>query len=221
MTPKHYASDVGAQPSGGDIATAAVVDTGCNADSRGYDNPAPLVEITSSRNRRSGIGGDIHFAVARCSLGAILVAQRQRGVCAILLGDDAQRLVGELHDRFIGANLIAGDRNFQRLVAKVISFIEAPASGLDLPLELHGTAFQQRVWHALRNIAPGSTASYSEIARRIGAPNAARAVAQACAANALAVAIPCHRVVRNDGAISGYRWGVQRKRALLAREAKT
>ncbi|MGB6145318.1 MAG: methylated-DNA--[protein]-cysteine S-methyltransferase, partial [Rhodanobacter sp.] len=126
----------------------------------------------------------------------------------------------ELQDRFPRARLIGGDRDYERLVAQVVGFVEAPALGLDLPLDVRGTAFQQRVWQALREIPVGSTASYSEIARRIGAPKASRAVAQACAGNMLAVAIPCHRVVRNDGDLSGYRWGVPRKRALLEREAQ-
>ena len=140
-------------------------------------------------------------------------------MCAILLGDDPDALVRDLQDRFPKARLIGGDAGFEQLVARVVGFVEAPALGLDLPLDVRGTAFQQRVWQALRDIPAGATATYSEIAGRIGAPKAVRAVAQACASNGLAVAIPCHRVVRNDGALAGYRWGVQRKRALLDREA--
>ena len=143
-----------------------------------------------------------------------------KGVCAILLGDDPDGLVRDLQDRFPNANLIGGDRGFEGLVAKVVGFVEAPGIGLDLPLDVRGTAFQQRVWQALREIPAGKTASYTEVARRIGKPKAVRAVARACAANKIAVAIPCHRVVTNDGALSGYRWGVERKRALLEREAK-
>jgi AraC family transcriptional regulator of adaptative response/methylated-DNA-[protein]-cysteine methyltransferase len=139
-------------------------------------------------------------------------------VCAILLGDDPDALVRDLQDRFPKAQLIGADRDFERLVATVVGFVEAPTQGLDLPLDMRGTAFQQRVWQALRKIPSGSTASYAEIAQRIGQPKAVRAVAQACASNRIAVAIPCHRVVRNDGALSGYRWGVERKRALLERE---
>ena len=162
---------------------------------------------------------EIRFAVRECSLGSVLVASSDRGVCAILLGDDPAALRRELRDRFPRACLTSGDAAFGRMVATVAGFVEAPRRGLDLPLDLQGTAFQQRVWQALREIPAGRTASYADIARRIGAPKAVRAVAQACAANAIAVAIPCHRVVRNDGAISGYRWGVERKRALLQREA--
>jgi AraC family transcriptional regulator of adaptative response/methylated-DNA-[protein]-cysteine methyltransferase len=161
---------------------------------------------------------EIRFVIGQCSLGAILVAQNARGVCAILMGDDPEVLVRTLQERFSGARLIGGDPAFGALAASVISFVEAPRLGLDLPLDARGTAFQQRVWRTLRDIPPGATASYAEIARRIGAPRSVRAVAGACAANPVAVAIPCHRVVRSDGALSGYRWGIDRKRALLARE---
>jgi AraC family transcriptional regulator of adaptative response/methylated-DNA-[protein]-cysteine methyltransferase len=147
------------------------------------------------------------------------VAQGERGVCAILLGDDPDQLARDLQDRFPHADLIGGDAGFEGLVAKVVGFVEAPKLGLDLPLDVQGTAFQQRVWQALREIPAGATASYAEVANRIGAPKSVRAVAQACGANPLAVAIPCHRVVRTDGGLSGYRWGVERKRALLEREA--
>jgi AraC family transcriptional regulator, regulatory protein of adaptative response / methylated-DNA-[protein]-cysteine methyltransferase len=164
-------------------------------------------------------GESIRFAVGKCSLGSILVAATEKGICAILLGDDPGALVRDLQDRFPKAQLIGGHKDFEQLMAKVVSFIAAPSLGLDLPLDVRGTAFQQRVWQALRAIPAGSTASYIEIAERIGAPKAVRAVAQACASNAIAVAIPCHRVVRNDGALSGYRWGVERKRVLLDREA--
>lgn len=162
---------------------------------------------------------EIRFAIGECSLGAILVAASARGVCAILIGDDPDRLARDLQDRFPRAVLIGGDVDFERIVATVVGFVEAPALGLDLPLDIRGTAFQQRVWQALREIPAGQTASYAEIARRIDAPKAVRAVAGACAANRLAVAIPCHRAVRNDGQLSGYRWGIERKRALLDREA--
>jgi len=162
---------------------------------------------------------EIRFAVGECSLGSILVARSDKGVCAILLGDDPDSLARELQDRFPQARLIGGDAGFGDFVAKVVGLVEAPDSGLDLPLDPRGTAFQQRVWQALREIPAGKTASYADIAHRIGLPKSVRAVAQACAANAIAVAIPCHRVVRSDGALSGYRWGVERKSALLARES--
>jgi AraC family transcriptional regulator of adaptative response/methylated-DNA-[protein]-cysteine methyltransferase len=148
------------------------------------------------------------------------VAASEVGVCAILIGDDPDALARDLQDRFPRAELIGGDPGFEQLVAKVVGLVEAPGLGLDLPLDVRGTAFQQRVWQALRDIPAGRTVSYADLARRIGAPKSVRAVAQACGANALAVAIPCHRVVRNDGALAGYRWGVERKRALLERESR-
>jgi AraC family transcriptional regulator of adaptative response/methylated-DNA-[protein]-cysteine methyltransferase len=204
----------------GSSVTEAIFDAGYNASSRFYESSNQLLGMTPSSYRAGGVDHDIRFAIGECSLGAILVAQSQRGVCAILFGDDPEALARDLQDRFPRANLIGGDRAFEQLVATVVGFVEAPALGLDLPLDVRGTAFQQRVWRALRDIPAGATVSYSEIAQRIGSPRAVRAVAGACAANMLAVAIPCHRVVRNDGGLSGYRWGVERKRALLAREAK-
>jgi len=171
--------------------------------------------------REGGTGNTIRFAIAECSLGSILVASSEKGVCAILMGNDPEALARDLQDQFPKANLIGGDDRYEKLVAKVVGFIEAPRIGLDLPLDIRGTAFQQRVWKELQRIPAGNTVSYSEVANRIGLPSSARAVAQACGANALAVAIPCHRVVRNNGDISGYRWGVDRKRALLARERMT
>lgn len=161
----------------------------------------------------------IRFASGQCALGALLVAHSACGLCAILLGDQPEALLDELRQRFPRDELIGGDADAERLLAQVAGFVEAPRLGLDLPLDLRGTAFQQRVWQALRAIPPGSTVSYAELAERIGSPKAVRAVAGACAANALAVAIPCHRVLRSDGGLSGYRWGVERKRALLDREA--
>jgi AraC family transcriptional regulator of adaptative response/methylated-DNA-[protein]-cysteine methyltransferase len=174
--------------------------------------------MTPTEYRAGGANTKIRFAIGECSLGSILVASTAKGVCAILMGDDPHALARDLQDRFPHAELIGGDTGFEALVANVIGFVEAPSLGLDLPLDVRGTAFQLRVWQALQEIPAGSKASYADIAKRIGAPKAIRAVAGACAANAIAVAIPCHRVVRNDGALGGYRWGVARKRALLARE---
>jgi AraC family transcriptional regulator of adaptative response/methylated-DNA-[protein]-cysteine methyltransferase len=161
----------------------------------------------------------LRFAIGESSLGAILVARSERGVCAILLGDDPEELVRDLRQRFSGITLIGGDTLSKEFVASTVRLVEAPGVKFDLPLDVRGTPFQQQVWQALRDIPVGKTASYSDIANRIGAPRSVRAVAQACGANKLAVAIPCHRVVRNDGALSGYRWGVDRKRALLERES--
>lgn len=177
-----------------------------------------MLGMTPTDFREGGKGTDIFFAIGECSLGSILVAQSARGVCAILIGDDPDRLVQDLEDQFPRANLIGNEPGYEKLMAKVVGFVENPRVGLDLPLDIRGTAFQQRVWNALRQIPPGSTASYVEIARKIGKPKAFRAVAQACGSNRLAVAIPCHRVIRNDGSPSGYRWGVKRKRSLLDRE---
>jgi len=200
--------------------TAAIYGAGFNSSGRFYTAAAQTLGMTPTQFRRGGANTVIRFAVGACSLGAIVVAATEKGVCAILLGDDPERLVRDLQDRFPRAHLIGGDALFEELVAKVVGFIEGPAVGLAVELDVRGTAFQQRVWQALRDIPAGSTASYADIARRLGAPKAVRAVAQACAANAIAVAIPCHRVVRTDGSLAGYRWGVERKRALLDRERK-
>jgi AraC family transcriptional regulator, regulatory protein of adaptative response / methylated-DNA-[protein]-cysteine methyltransferase len=204
----------------GSSVTQALYGAGYNSGGHFYADADQVLGMTPTRYRAGGADTEIRFAIGQCSLGAILVARSERGVCAILLGDEPETLARELQDRFPHATLVGGDADFERCVAQVVGFIEAPAVGLDLPLDVRGTAFQQRVWQALRDIPAGHTASYAEIAGRIGAPKAVRAVALACGANALAVAIPCHRVVRSDGALSGYRWGVERKRALLAREAQ-
>ena len=198
--------------------TDAVYEAGFNSGGRFYATSERVLGMTPTEYRAGGSHAEIHFAVGECSLGSILVAQSAKGVCAILLGDDPDALVRDLQDRFPRAALVGGDERFERLVARVVGFVEAPALGLDLPLDVQGTAFQQRVWQALREIPPGTTVSYAEMAARIGSPASVRAVAQACAANRLAVAIPCHRVVKRDGALSGYRWGVERKRALLEKE---
>ena len=179
-----------------------------------------MLGMTPRNFRRGGSGETIRFAVGECSLGSILVAASERGVCAISLGDDPGKLVKDLQDSFSKAQLIGGDKQFERVVAMVVGFVEAPKVGLDLPLDVRGTAFQRRVWKALREIPAGSTASYSEVAQRIGSPKAVRAVAGACASNHIAVAIPCHRVLRTGGDLSGYRWGVERKRALLILERR-
>ncbi|MGH6811890.1 MAG: bifunctional DNA-binding transcriptional regulator/O6-methylguanine-DNA methyltransferase Ada [Methylocella sp.] len=202
----------------GTTVTAAIYGVGFNSSGRFYESSNAVLGMTPTDYRAGGANTGIRFAVGECSLGSILVARSKRGVCAILMGDDPDALARDLQDRFPRAELIGGDADFEALVAKVVGFVEAPSLGLDLPLDVRGTAFQQRVWQALREIPAGSTASYADIAKRIGAPKAVRAVAGACAANAIAVAIPCHRVVRNDGALAGYRWGVARKRALLDRE---
>lgn len=161
----------------------------------------------------------IHYGISRSPLGAFAVARTRKGVCAILFGDDRRALLTDLRQRFPQAELIEDAAALKGSLARVVRFVESPAAGIDLPLDVAGTEFQQRVWRVLRKIPSGTTASYADIARAIESPASVRAVAQACGANALALAIPCHRVVRSDGALSGYRWGVERKRALLEREA--
>jgi len=224
VTPKSYAYAARGNRARAALAlagtvTEAIYDAGFNSSGRFYAQSAALLGMTPTAFRQQGAGERITFALGQCRLGAILVARSAKGICAISLGDDPDSLLRALQDRFPAAELIGGDAEFERLVALVVGFVEAPGTGLDLPLDIRGTAFQQRVWQALRAIPAGQTASYTEIAARIGAPSAIRAVASACAANTLAVAIPCHRVVRQDGTLSGYRWGVARKRALLAQEA--
>ena len=224
VTPKAYAdARLAKRVSSGLLqaatVTEAVYDAGFNSASRFYASSNQRLGMTPTDYRRGGQGATIRFAVGQCSLGSILVAATPKGVCAIFLGPDPDVLVRELQDRFRSAELQGGDPGFEDLVGRVVGLVEAPGVGLDLPLDIGGTAFQQRVWQALRAIPAGETASYADVARAIGEPKAARAVAQACGANPLAVAIPCHRVVRQDGALSGYRWGVERKRELLAREA--
>ncbi|MGO9675570.1 MAG: bifunctional DNA-binding transcriptional regulator/O6-methylguanine-DNA methyltransferase Ada [Methylocella sp.] len=223
VTPKDYAMAhrfrrIRDRLSKSDTVTEAIFDAGFNSGSRFYEKSNAMLGMTPTDYRAGGQNAEIRFAIGECSLGAILVARSEKGVCAILLGDDAEVLAGELQDRFRNARLIGADREFDALIAKVIGFVEAPKLGLELPLDVRGTAFQQRVWRALQAIPAGATASYADIARSIGAPKAVRAVAGACAANPIALAIPCHRVIRSDGALSGYRGGVARKRILLERE---
>jgi AraC family transcriptional regulator of adaptative response/methylated-DNA-[protein]-cysteine methyltransferase len=225
VTPRAYADAHRAGKLRGELprstsVTAALYDAGFNSSSRFYAASNRLLGMKPAAYRGGGADTDIQFAVGECSLGAILVAQSARGVCAIALGNDPAQLVQDLQDRFPRANLIGGDAQFEKLVALVVGFVEQPALGLNLPLDLRGTAFQQRVWQALRKIPAGSTRSYTEIAQLIGAPKSVRAVAQACGANPVAVAIPCHRVVRATGELAGYRWGIERKRTLLEREKR-
>jgi AraC family transcriptional regulator of adaptative response/methylated-DNA-[protein]-cysteine methyltransferase len=226
VTPKAYAA---AQRStrvrdhlarGQGSVTEAIYGAGFNSNSRFYETSDAILGMAPSAFRSRGAGATIRFAIGQCSLGAILVATTDKGVCAIFLGDDPDALVRDLQDRFPKADLTSGDAGFEAVIAKVIGFVETPALGLDLPLDIQGTAFQQRVWQALCDIPLGTTATYTEIAHRIGGPKSVRAVAGACAANRIAVAIPCHRVVKSDGALSGYRWGVARKQALLNKESK-
>ena len=200
--------------------TDAIYGAGFGSNGRFYEASDRMLGMRPRDYRAGGANAVIRFAVGECSLGSILVARSERGVCAILLGDDPQALVDDLQQRFPRAELVGGDESFEREVACVVGFVEAPRLGLGLPLDVRGTAFQQRVWQALQQIPPGETETYAGLARRLGRPAAVRAVAQACAANPVAVAIPCHRVVRSDGGLAGYRWGIERKRELLARERR-
>jgi AraC family transcriptional regulator of adaptative response/methylated-DNA-[protein]-cysteine methyltransferase len=224
ITPKAYAAArraarVAQQLGSSATVTDAIYGAGFQSSGRVYADTR--LGLTPTRYRQGGTGEAIRFAIGQCALGAILVAATGQGICAILLGDDPDALARDLQDRFPRAQLEGADAAFDRTVAIVVSFVEAPHIGLALPLDVRGTAFQQRVWEALRAIPAGVTVSYAELAARVGVPTGARAVAGACAANPVAVAIPCHRVVRNDGALSGYRWGVERKRILLNREKET
>lgn len=226
LTPKgyataHRAARVRTALATGHSVTEAIYDSGFNSSGRFYEKSTAMLGMTPTRYREGGMNEEIRFAIGQSSLGAIVVASSAKGVVAILIGDDPDRLARDLQDRFPKARLLGGDRQYEELVAKVVGLVEAPALGLDLPLDVRGTAFQQRVWQALQDIPVGTTATYAEVAVRIGAPKAVRAVAGACAANSLAVAIPCHRVVRSDGALSGYAWGVERKRRLLDGEARS
>ena len=223
VTPKGYAAAhrrtrvrdaLGKRPT----VTEAIYEAGFNSGSRFYASAAELLGMTPTDFRAGGAHATIMFAVGQCSLGAILVAASARGVCAIAIGDDPDTLVKDLQDRFPRATLVGGDTSFERIVAHVVGFVDGESRTLNLPLDVRGTAFQQRVWKALRDVPPGTTVSYAALAARIGAPAAARGVARACAANPIAVAIPCHRVVRQDGSLAGYRWGIARKRALLKKE---
>jgi len=232
LTPKAYAhakraERVRHQLTTSDSVTEAVYGAGFNSNGRFYATSSQMLGMTPSTYRNGGMGEVIRFAVGACSLGEVLVASSEKGVCAILLGNDPNALAEDLQDRFPHAHLIGGDHSYEQVVAAIIHVVDNPGStsmpltGLNLPFDIRGTAFQLKVWRMLTEIPLGTTVNYAHVAEQIGSPKAARAVAAACAANALAVVIPCHRVVRADGGLSGYRWGVERKRALLKREGAT
>jgi AraC family transcriptional regulator of adaptative response/methylated-DNA-[protein]-cysteine methyltransferase len=224
ITPKAYANAARARRMQAGLAgqasvTEAMYAAGFNSSGRFYAQSPAVLGMTPSAFRAGGVGEQIRFAIAECSLGPILVASTVQGICAILIDDDPDFLVRDLQDRFPKAELIGAEPEYEQVVSRVVGMVEQPSVGLDLPLDVRGTAFQQRVWQVLRAIPSGRRVTYAELAQLAGVPRGARAVASACAANAIAVAIPCHRVVRNDGSISGYRWGVDRKAALLNWEA--
>ena len=225
ITPKQYASERRLQRVRDTLQTSAsitdaIYDAGFASNSRFYASAAHALGMEPAAYRQGGAGVRIRYAIVHAYIGWVLVAATERGLCALELADGPAELEERLHARFPHAALILDDPDFETWVGRVVAFLESPREGLDLPLDVAGTAFQQRVWQALREIPAGTTASYREIATRIGVPHASRAVARACAANPVAVAIPCHRVVRLDGGTGGYRWGVERKRALLARESE-
>jgi AraC family transcriptional regulator of adaptative response/methylated-DNA-[protein]-cysteine methyltransferase len=223
MSPKDYirerrAERVRAELSTDKSITRAMYDAGYQSSGRFYADAADSLGMSPRAYQNRGAGEQIRFAVGSTTLGEVVVAATDKGVCAVALGDDPDALVRDLEDRFSGADLRPGGGSFDHWVARIVGLIERPSTALELPLDVRGTSFQRRVWAALRAIPCGAVVSYSEIAAAIGAPSSSRAVARACGANPVAVAIPCHRVVRKDGSISGYRWGVERKRRLLARE---
>ncbi|MGE8659320.1 MAG: bifunctional transcriptional activator/DNA repair enzyme AdaA [Achromobacter sp.] len=225
ITPKAYANALRADRARQQLrqsasVTDAMYGAGFNSSGRFYEAAPAILGMTPTAFRKDGEGVEIRFAVGQCALGALLVAASDTGICEIALHEDPEQLVRNLQDRFKAATLIGADREFEQWMAAVVGFVENPSVGLHLPLDVRGTAFQRRVWEALREIPVGTTATYTDIAERIGAPRSVRAVARACATNNIALAIPCHRVVRTDGSLAGYRWGIERKRELIEREAR-
>ncbi len=204
----------------GGTVTEAIYNAGYGSSSRFYETIAPKLGLKPSAFAKGGTGEAVFFAVGECSLGSLLVAATAKGVCAIELGDSPEDLVEGFQDRFPNADLKGDDPDFERLISEVAGIVDEPWRPLEIPLHVRGTAFQHKLWRALQEIPAGETRTYAQMATQIGRPEAIRAVANACAGNKVAVAIPCHRVVRTGGAISGYRWGVERKQALLRREAE-
>jgi len=226
VTPKQYATQEKVERVRGNLqqgttVTEAIYNAGYEASSRFYETSTASLGMNPSIYRHGGRGVSIRYATVQSYLGWVLVGATEKGICKIDFGNTPEILQANLKADFPQAELQDNDPNFNAIVAKVLALIESPHQGLELPLDIQGTAFQRRVWLALQDIPSGSTASYTEIAARIGNPKAARAVAQACASNHLAIAVPCHRVVRSNGDLGGYRWGIDRKRAILAREANT
>ena len=203
-----------------ETVTEVIYSAGFESSSRFYETAAASLGMKPTEYRRGGDGVMITFAISESYLGQVLVAATDQGICRIDFDDSPDALRSRLAASFPQARLLGDVPEFAATVTRVLSFLESPKQGLDLPLDVQGTAFQHRVWAALQELPAGSTASYSDVASRIGKPKTARAVARACASNRIAVAIPCHRVVRSDGALGGYRWGLERKRILLDRESE-
>src|SRR6266481_3741447 len=223
VTPRDYARShrlgrLGEKLDAGQPIAASIYASGFGSSSRAYEAAPAGLGMTPGARRRGGSGETIRFVTVETPLGWALVAATERGICMTALGDDRDSLASALQKRFPAAAVIAEDAGLKEWADQVVRFITEPGRNLDLPLDIQGTAFQARVWRALQKIRLGRTASYSEIAAALGQPKAVRAVAQACAANKLALLVPCHRVIRSDGDLGGYRWGLERKRALLARE---
>ena len=224
ITPKEYAAGrrmhrMKDSLSQGASVTDAIFDAGFGSNSRLYENSDRELGMTPTTYQNGAQGMVIQYALGRSFLGPVIVAATDKGICAIEFGTSSQALVDQLRQRFPKADIKKGRDDFNRLVQTVTSFIESPSQGLNLPLDIQGTAFQRRVWKALQNIPAGTTATYSDLAEQIGQPKAARAVANACAANKIAVAVPCHRVIRRDGNLGGYKWGLDRKQELLKKES--
>src|SRR5581483_5153608 len=225
VTPQQYGEAVRTRRlrdalASGRPATAAVYEAGYGSSSRVYEHAAARLGMTPATYARKGAGMRVTWATAPCALGRVLVAATERGICSVKLGDDDRTLARLLEDEFRAAERVHDDRRMRALVSEIVARIEGAAPRRELPLDVRATAFQWRVWQELQKIPHGETRSYADIARAIGEPRAARAVARACATNPAAIAIPCHRVVHEDGTLSGYGWGVERKEALLRSEAE-
>lgn len=223
LTPRAYSDALRARRARAALATAqtvtdAIYEAGFVSSGRFYEQAPAALGMTPRDFRARGHNLQIEYGLSPCALGVVLVARTAKGICAVMLGDRAESLVDDLTRRFSKATLVEADSTFRDSVAAVVQLIETPAQPFTLPIDLHGTIFQQRVWSALRDITPGTTITYGALAARIGAPSSVRAVARACGANPVAVVVPCHRVVGKDGTLTGYRWGLERKKALLGRE---
>ena len=223
LTPRSYAEGVRSRRlhtalADGSRVVDAVAEAGYGSESRVYEKTASLLGMTPGAARRGGQGERIRTAFADCPFGRLLVGATDQGVCFIGFAEPDDALMGDLCRRFPKANIVTGDEAMAGTIKAVLDFLHEPKQALDLPLDLRGTAFQQRVWRTLCRIPAGETRTYAQLAEMIGNPKAIRAVARSCATNPVSLAVPCHRVVGSDGSLTGYRWGVPRKRTLLEQE---
>jgi AraC family transcriptional regulator of adaptative response/methylated-DNA-[protein]-cysteine methyltransferase len=223
VTPRQYAearriSGFKASVREGESIAGAMYDAGFGSSSRLYERATAELGMTPATYARGGQGMRINFAISECSFGQLLVAATERGICAVRLGDSASGLETDLRNEFFAAQLERHEEPLGQWVKQIVEHLAGGRPNLDLPLDVRATAFQRSVWEALQRIPYGSTSSYSEVAKAIGRPTAVRAVARACATNPVALVIPCHRVIREDQSLGGYRWGLERKKKLLARE---